>query len=68
VHESHEAYGTPVAARLSPLDKPSMHETPGVSGEIARVRNLLAGGGGSLRQAVILQELLGPPAALREDR
>ena len=66
-HRAHAKYGTPVSERLQPMDRPEMHQGPGLSPEIRSVRHLLAGGSTSLRQAVILQEVLGSPVTLRDD-
>lgn len=66
-HAAHAKYGTPVSERLQPMDRPEMHRGPGLSPEIRSVRHLLAGGSASLRQAVILQEVLGSPVTLRDD-
>ena len=65
VHLSHAAYGTPVRGRLTPA---ATSRADGPSVEALGARALLAGGPGALRQAVILQELLGPPVALKGDR
>jgi hypothetical protein len=49
------------------MDTPQMHQGRGFSPEIISVRQLLHGGGASLRQAIILQEILGTPVSLRDD-
>ena len=65
VHLTHAEFGT----------DPSSRSDAGAVGRVARealapdarqAMRLLRGGGDSLRQAVILAEVLGPPAALRE--
>jgi len=66
-HAAHAKYGTPVSERLQPMDRPEMHQAPGLSSEIRSVRRLLGGGSADLRKAVILQEVLGPPVTLRDD-
>ena len=66
-HDAHARYGTPMSGRLTALDMPEDHESAGPSDEIRSVRGMLSGGGMALREAVILQELLGPPVSLRED-
>jgi hypothetical protein len=68
VHRSHERFGTPVSERLRPLDTPEMHETRGASREVRSVRALLSGGGSSLKKAIILQEILGPPRSMADDQ
>lgn len=65
VHLSHAAYGTPVRGRLTAA---ATSRVDGPPAEARGARTLLAGGPEALRQAVILQELLGPPVALRGDR
>lgn len=66
-HMAHAKYGTPVSSRLKPMDTPEMHQVKALSDEVRSVRRLLRGGGSSLRQAVILQEILGAPVSLRDD-
>jgi len=66
-HDAHAKYGTPMSGRLRPMDTPAMHQTKALSDEVRLVRNLLGGGGASLRQAIILQEVLGAPVSLRDD-
>ena len=65
IHRAHAKYGTPVSERLRPLDTPAMHRSP--SKEVRDVMALLSGGGESLRQAIILQEVLGRPVSLRDE-
>lgn len=65
VHLSHAAYGTPVAGRLTGFAEGGSGRL--ASREAGGVRELLRGGPSRLRQAVILQELLGPPLALRDE-
>jgi hypothetical protein len=45
-----------------------MHETRGASREVRSVRALLSGGGSSLKKAIILQEILGPPRSMADDQ
>ena len=66
-HVAHSKYGTPVSERLQPMDTPEMHQVRGFSPEITSVRQLLHGGGASLRQAIMLQEILGTPVSLKDD-
>jgi hypothetical protein len=63
IHRAHAAFGTSPTARAAPraVGAPKHAPSPG-----AAVRKLLTPGGGSLRQAVILQEILGPPPGLRD--
>jgi len=49
------------------MDTPEMHQTKALSDEVRSVREMLGGGAASLRQAVILQEVLGTPVSLRDD-
>ncbi|GMV04228.1 MAG: hypothetical protein AMXMBFR53_05090 [Gemmatimonadota bacterium] len=65
VHLSHAAYGTPVAGRLTGFAPEASGRR--ASREAGAARELLRGGPARLRQAVILQELLGPPLALRDE-
>jgi len=62
VHLSHAAYGTPVVGRAGSPE--------GVARPAAEARNsvrkLLGGGRVPLRQAMILQDVLGPPLSLRD--
>jgi hypothetical protein len=67
VHQAHAKYGTPVSQRLRPLDTPEMHRVDARSREVRDTLALLEGGRESLRQAVILQEVLGPPVSLRDE-
>ncbi len=68
VHRTHPKMGRPLAERLSPLDNPedeAVRDRP--APEVTDVRRMLGGGAKALRRAVILEEVLGPPAALRGD-
>jgi hypothetical protein len=66
VHATHPQMGRPVSERLTPAaHRPASGPRP--NEEVTAVRKLLAGGSASLRQAVILQEILGPPASGRGD-
>jgi hypothetical protein len=69
VHESHVGYGTDPSARapsaqdrLDPLARVLSADASAVRGQ------LRSQGAHALRQAVILHEVLGPPASEREDR
>lgn len=63
VHLAHEAFGTAPSARAGV--SPEGPAPRGPSGAEA-LRRLLASDRGTLRQAVILQEVLGPPPGLRD--
>jgi hypothetical protein len=65
VHLTHPQLGKPVSERLTAPARRRTGARPGK--DVRAVRRLLAGGGTSLRQAVILHEILGPPASQRED-
>lgn len=66
VHLTHGKMGRPMAERLTPLDRPGQGPSP--SADVLAVRKMLTGGGRSaLRRAIVLEEVLGPPAALRGD-
>ena len=59
--------GRPLAERRTPLDRPGQSRVR-PSADIQAVREMLcAGGASALRRAVILEEVLGPPAAMRGD-
>ncbi|HSW29948.1 MAG TPA: hypothetical protein VLH75_10740 [Longimicrobiales bacterium] len=64
VHLSHQDYGTAPARRTG---IPLAGAARGAPAPSAGLRALLRSGPASLRQAVILQELLGPPPGLREE-
>jgi len=66
VHRAHAKMGRPLAERRTPLDRPE--EGPRPSADVLAVREMLTGGGRSaLRRAIVLEEVLGPPAAMRGD-
>lgn len=68
IHRAHAGFGTDPSSRARSREDgldPLAHEL-GVDAASAR-RQLLSRNRHALRQAVILQEVLGPPAALRED-
>jgi len=66
VHRAHAKMGRPLAERRTPLDRPRQGRHP--SADVQAVREMLcAGGPSALRRAVILEEVLGPPAAMRGD-
>lgn len=68
VHRTHPKMGRPLSERRTPLDQPiseAARHRP--SKEVTEVRRMLGQGVGALRRAVILDEVLGPPVALRED-
>lgn len=65
VHDTHPNLGRPVSERLTSAPLRTAGRRP--TEEVQAVRRLLAGGGTSLRQAVILHEILGPPASQRGD-
>lgn len=66
VHLTHPKMGTPMKGRLSRLDEEAVVPPPARRGVHAALR-VVSGGPASLRQAVLLSEILGPPAALRGD-
>ena len=67
IHGTHRDYGTDPSGRVtSELDwRPPVSGNPNAK----RVRALLRGSGGTdaLKQAVMLQEILGPPASMKDD-
>ena len=65
VHATHAKYGKPVQDRLTGFDEE--HRARGLSPEAAALRRVLRGGGAPLRQAILLQEILGPPVSLKDD-
>jgi hypothetical protein len=66
VHRAHANMGRPLAERRTPLERPAQGRHP--SADVQAVREMLSAGGASaLRRAVILKEVLGPPAAMRGD-
>ena len=67
VHLSHAGYGTDPSSRA-----PSAHDTVDplarrLSADVRAVRRSLRGGRHALRQAVVLQEVLGPPASMHPE-
>lgn len=68
IHKTHPLMGRPLAERRSPIDRPITEaERHRSTKEVGEVRAMLTGGPGALRRAVILEEVLGPPAAVRGD-
>ena len=69
VHRAHAGYGTDPSSR-APSEQDGLDPLAvRASADALAVRHQLRGEGGhALRQAVILHEILGPPAALRGDR
>ena len=69
VHAAHRAYGTDPSTR-PPSEQDGLDPlVVKLSADVVAVRRQLRSkGGGSLRQAVMLQEILGVPAAVRPDR
>jgi hypothetical protein len=68
VHRTHPKMGRPLSERLTPLAEPAdeaARRRP--SPEVAEARRMLGQGASALRRAVILDEVLGPPAAMRGD-
>jgi hypothetical protein len=69
VHLSHAEYGTDPSERSRSaqdvLNRPPAWHDPDAA---AVHRQLRSGSGSALRQAIILQEVLGPPMALRDER
>jgi hypothetical protein len=64
-HLTHPKYGKPVHDRVTGLgDDPRAR---GLSADSKALRSVLRGGGAGLRQAVLLQEILGPPVSLKDD-
>lgn len=67
VHLAHTGYGTDPSERaLSEQDVFYAH-LERLSDDAAAARRMLLSGGATLRQAVILQEVLGPPASMRAE-
>ena len=66
VHGAHARYGTPVQDRLTGFAGEGKGARP-AGAEGAALRRTLRAGGAGLRQAILLQEVLGPPVALRDD-
>lgn len=67
VHLAHAGYGTDPSSRA-----PSTHDgldplAQRLSRDVRAVRKQIRGGRHALRQAVILQEVLGPPASMRSE-
>jgi hypothetical protein len=67
LHTAHAEYGTDPSSRT-----PSPHDTIDplarkLSADVRAVRRQIRGGRHALRQAVILQEILGPPASMRPE-
>ena len=69
VHSAHREYGTDPSTR-SPSEQDGLDPLAvKLSADVVAVRRQLRSkGAGSLRQAVMLQEILGVPAAVRPDR
>ncbi|HSG09414.1 MAG TPA: hypothetical protein VLA36_13720 [Longimicrobiales bacterium] len=65
VHLTHPKFGKPVHDRLTGFDDAS--RARGLSAEAKAVRSVLRGGGAGLRQAVLLEDILGPPVSLKDD-
>ena len=65
VHLTHPEYGKPIQDRLTGFGDDS--RARGLSVEARAVRSVLRGGGAGLRQAVLLEEILGPPVSLKDD-
>ncbi|MDP2955683.1 MAG: hypothetical protein Q8N53_04620 [Longimicrobiales bacterium] len=63
VHLSHAAYGTPVVGRAGSAER--VVGRPVAAHDSLR-RMLVGGGRAPLRQAMILQDVLGPPVSLRD--
>ena len=70
VHRAHAGYGTDPSSREAlGAGRPRSAAVGQLSRDARTVRRQLRGGAaGALRQAVILQEVLGPPAAMRSER
>jgi cystathionine beta-lyase family protein involved in aluminum resistance len=68
VHQSHAGFGTDPSSR-APSAQDHLDPLARVLGaDAAAARAQLRGGAHALRQALILNEILGPPAAERDDR
>jgi hypothetical protein len=69
VHQAHRGYGTDPSSR-APSEQDGLDPLAVTLGEDARTvrRRLLSHDAHALRQAIVLQEVLGPPAALRDDQ
>ena len=65
VHKTHPKFGTPVHDRLTGFD--DTHKVRALSAEARALRTVLRGGGAPLKQAILLQEILGPPVSLKDD-
>jgi len=67
VHRAHAKMGRPLAERRTPLERPGQGRRH-FNDDVQAVREMLcARGASALRRAVILEEVLGPPAAMRGD-
>ncbi|MDX1493166.1 MAG: hypothetical protein R3253_03760 [Longimicrobiales bacterium] len=65
VHRSHAEYGTDPSSR-TPSEQDRLGGPEPMDSDAVGVRRQLFGGRPSLRQAVVLKEVLGPPLALRD--
>jgi hypothetical protein len=65
VHLTHPKYGKPVQDRLTPFGGDARPRR--LPEEADAVRTVLRGGRVGLRQAILLQEILGPPVSLKDD-
>lgn len=65
LHETHVGLGQPVGTRLTSFAGDG--RARGLSPDVAAARKLLSGGPATLRQAVILTEVLGPPASMKDE-
>jgi len=69
VHRAHAGFGTDPSTRARSAEDDLDPLAKSLSADAAAVRRQLSSGNAhQLRQAIVLQELLGPPAALRQGR
>lgn len=65
LHETHVGLGQPVGSRLTSFA--GEERARGFTPDVAAARKLLTGGPRTLRQAVILTEVLGPPSSMKDE-
>ena len=66
IHLAHAGYGTDPSERGISEQDVRYARVERLGDDAAAARDMLLGGGATLRQAMILQEVLGPPAAMRD--
>jgi hypothetical protein len=67
VHLAHVGYGTDPSERALSEQDVLYAQVDRLGADAAAARRMLLSGGASLRQAVILHEVLGPPASMRTE-